>query len=259
MKNLKQMILAIVFFLPAPAFAGGGMGGGATEITQLMNNTELVASVAEEAAQNSTLLQQYITQVAQLRTMDQNLLSMPISVIEGALGPATWAKVAPFVRAYQASTNFQNAAVTVRDDMTANMGAMRRLNMQPSEYYGKVGAAVRAREEYWVDQQRQSLHHMNILKTRGEEVEALDQRIPEIDGQVRGFQHLALQGGRMSILMNEQQGILLQMLGGQQQAQIDAARRANNAASMADDYTKMREREKAGLANALAYPQRPQR
>ena len=52
MKKLKKTIALclICCFAANAAYAGGGLTGGATEITQLLNNSELVAQVAQLAA-----------------------------------------------------------------------------------------------------------------------------------------------------------------------------------------------------------------
>ncbi len=65
--------------LPA-AFAGGGVPGvpvGATEITQIANNVELVASVAKQAQQVSNQLLQIQNQIQAYKNMVTNTLNIP--------------------------------------------------------------------------------------------------------------------------------------------------------------------------------------
>lgn len=69
MKVINKLVLPLI--VCSNLLAGGGVGGGATEITQLLNNTELGAIYGKEAAQYSKQLQQYATQVQQFQTLVQ--------------------------------------------------------------------------------------------------------------------------------------------------------------------------------------------
>lgn len=57
-----------------PALAGGGGFAGATEVTQLMNNAQLVMDYAMQA-------QKYVNQLQQTQTMITNLMKNPLGVI----------------------------------------------------------------------------------------------------------------------------------------------------------------------------------
>jgi conjugal transfer/entry exclusion protein len=61
------VVLQSTFTASSASAGGGGLGAGATEITQIMNNTELIASVQQQAATVSKLAQSYIVQYNQLR------------------------------------------------------------------------------------------------------------------------------------------------------------------------------------------------
>jgi P-type conjugative transfer protein TrbJ len=72
MRKLKRTIaLCLLCCLTAnAAFAGGGITGGATEITQLMNNSELVAQVAQ-------LAEQIQNQITMIQDLIYNTLTIP--------------------------------------------------------------------------------------------------------------------------------------------------------------------------------------
>jgi P-type conjugative transfer protein TrbJ len=72
MKKLKKTIALclICCFAANAAYAGGGITGGATEATQLMNNSELVAQVAQ-------LAEQIQNQITMIRDMIYNTLTIP--------------------------------------------------------------------------------------------------------------------------------------------------------------------------------------
>ncbi|MDR0653534.1 MAG: P-type conjugative transfer protein TrbJ [Synergistaceae bacterium] len=71
-KNLKRIVALCVLccFITNAAFAGGGLTGGATEITQLMNNSELVAQVAQ-------LAEQIQNQITMIQDLIYNTLTIP--------------------------------------------------------------------------------------------------------------------------------------------------------------------------------------
>lgn len=231
----------------------GAAAGGASEITQIMNNSELIASVAQQANLNATALQQYITQISQLARADQNLLRLPESVIQSRMG-AEWSNVAPFVHAYKASSNMRDAATIVANERQADIAAMRSAGLSPSEYYKRVGKAAANDNAYWRDAEAQELLHMQQLQKRAEAVEDLNSRVPEIDGNVKGFQHLALQAGRTQQLMIDQQMQYSRMMQIEQQREAALAARRGESTGAADDYDTARKAEQEGLAGALSYP-----
>ncbi|MDR0411010.1 MAG: hypothetical protein LBH75_03455, partial [Treponema sp.] len=62
--------LAVLFCFSANAlFAGGGLSGGATEMTQMMNNAELVQQVSQ-------LAQQIQNQITMIQDMIYNTLTI---------------------------------------------------------------------------------------------------------------------------------------------------------------------------------------
>jgi len=67
---MYKALLIFLFLLPLTCSAGGGAaGGGATEYTQLANNTELIRSYAELARQTVTQLNQYQAMLRNLKTL----------------------------------------------------------------------------------------------------------------------------------------------------------------------------------------------
>lgn len=64
--KIKSAAVSLVLGVSC-AVEAGGASSGATEFTQLMNNAELVIQVKEQIASNAVQLQQYTTQLTQLR------------------------------------------------------------------------------------------------------------------------------------------------------------------------------------------------
>lgn len=80
-EQFKRLIAGVALVSAcALSWAGGGLTGGATEMTQLMNNVQLVKVAIDQASSASTLLQQYTTQIKQLGLQQlniQNLAGLP--------------------------------------------------------------------------------------------------------------------------------------------------------------------------------------
>jgi P-type conjugative transfer protein TrbJ len=81
MKNMKAVTtLCVLFCFSANAlFAGGGLSGGATEVTQMMNNAELVHQVSQ-------LAQQIQNQITMIQDMIYNTLKMPDQLFRDVKG-----------------------------------------------------------------------------------------------------------------------------------------------------------------------------
>lgn len=91
-KKLLSVGIAALVAIGAPlgneSFAGGGgMSGGATEITQLANKAELIAQVSEAATQTATQISQLTTMLQNLQQLNpQTLLNMALNGALGDLG-----------------------------------------------------------------------------------------------------------------------------------------------------------------------------
>jgi P-type conjugative transfer protein TrbJ len=80
MKNMKAAIaLGVLFCFSANAVRAGGMSGGATEVTQMMNNAELVHQVAQ-------LAQQIQNQITMIQDMIYNTLTIPDQLFRNVKG-----------------------------------------------------------------------------------------------------------------------------------------------------------------------------
>lgn len=83
----KTTALCIIFFcFAAPSYAGGGMGGGATEMTQLANNSELGSILGQEVEQISNQVKMITNQLNQYNEMIKQGLKLPTSFINDVTG-----------------------------------------------------------------------------------------------------------------------------------------------------------------------------
>ena len=70
-KPSKAIALCLLFcFAANTAYAGGGVAGGAREITQLLNNAELIKQVAQ-------LAEQIQNQITMIQDLIYNILTIP--------------------------------------------------------------------------------------------------------------------------------------------------------------------------------------
>jgi len=106
MSSFKNIVAIVgvsfsVGLQPVASYAGGGLTGGALEITQLLNNAELMAQVAESA-------QQTAQQVNMLATMMQNLQGLgDLSGIAARLGIPT-SSLQSFFNSYPSMPPWRN-------------------------------------------------------------------------------------------------------------------------------------------------------
>jgi P-type conjugative transfer protein TrbJ len=69
-----SILLAMSLYVLAPSFAGGGLSGGSTEVTQIANNAELIKQVAES-------IKMVHNQIVQIENMIFNTLNLPNQII----------------------------------------------------------------------------------------------------------------------------------------------------------------------------------
>lgn len=96
------VVIALSCSLSGQANAGGGLTGGATEITQILNNTELMAMLGESTQQTAQMVQQSVTQAQLLWHDIENLKKLKDSFSKGQL--IAMAKEAAKVLAIQLAT-----------------------------------------------------------------------------------------------------------------------------------------------------------
>ncbi len=252
-----QKILSLLLLVSAPAFAGGGVTGGATEITQLANNAELVASVAQQAGIQATQLQQYITQLQQYQAQVQNLQGAAANVQQfGAMAKAGagMGGVQGYAAMAQDLLNLKAAANNVTQNISVDAATMTRLGMTPNQYYGYVAQQAAAGNKVYSDQLKTTQANLADLQNKSQAVTALAQQIPNISGNVQGFQTLASQNAQMSAMLIDENGALNQLVAqSKAQAQGQAQNTEDKAAAM-QAYLKAKAAEQQTTQQELSYP-----
>ena len=74
MMKIRILVLIIANAYSMHSYAGGGLTGGATEVTQLANNLQLVMSYSEQVDQTLTQINQYKTMLQNLKQGNPSML-----------------------------------------------------------------------------------------------------------------------------------------------------------------------------------------
>ncbi|MCX8017213.1 MAG: hypothetical protein N2690_04855 [Rhodocyclaceae bacterium] len=206
MKKTLLSILAATFIgTHGVARAGGGLTGGALEITQLANNIELMAQVAEAT-------QQTVQQINMLTTMLQNLRSLEkLTGVAKALGIET-ESLQSFINAYKgvsgalAALEKTKAAATRLGEGADSMASfyeealkdLRQISTKektvPRDELNKIFAGMNQKQR---DQARkilqQRLESLDAMKNDYDYLLQHSKDISKITGNVQGLQMLASQ------------------------------------------------------------------
>jgi conjugal transfer/entry exclusion protein len=110
-KPTSKAVVAIVSALLCTfgAQAGGGGFAGATEVTQLLNNGELLKVASDGAVTAAKTVQQYMLQIQQYQTQLQNI--QQLAGLPAGLGTDA-------VKAYQSLNAYKNALTTLQGSVS---------------------------------------------------------------------------------------------------------------------------------------------
>lgn len=186
-----------------PAFAGGGgLTGGATEITQLLNHTELIASVAQEAQVVTNTLNQYATMI-------QNLKQIPQQLIGTVTMP--WRQLsATYSNLSSAVSGVQNAFNGVYSMLQFRKGIMDALHMNPSQYLNAELQLAQTKGGAYQDQISRDLQLLQDAGSQAQNLYTMTTQIPSISGSVQGLQHLATQSSIIGSLLMDLRKLTLE-------------------------------------------------
>ena len=143
---LKRIAVIVLLFFWISALSvtfakagGGGVTGGATEVTQLANNVELAAIFGKETAQLIEQIQQTITQINMLMDMVTNTMELPAKLIGQVTGMIK--KVMGLYNQFQ--------------------GILARLSNLDEEFYNKFYSALSAEESKWLTNYSEQYYEMS--------------------------------------------------------------------------------------------------
>jgi P-type conjugative transfer protein TrbJ len=228
---MKSKTFIFLFLLwPLVSMAGGGAaGGGATEYTQLANNTQLVMSYGEQARQT-------VTQMNQYQAMLRNLKTLSPSGIANSEAQKLW-------QDHNMNGTFQNLyhVVVGGQQMSYSLSNMDQQFKLINPGAGNYANGFDFQNAYknWSDTTRSAVMGSlrmaavqgNDLQSEGDVISALSDASSTADGQMQALQA----GNQIGVAMVSQLQKLRQLQISQMQAQNTAALAAQGRQGAADD------------------------
>ncbi|PLY12912.1 MAG: P-type conjugative transfer protein TrbJ [Sedimenticola sp.] len=158
--NMKSHQLASVLLIgaliqPAAYAGGGGLSGGALEITQIANNAELVGIYGEEVTQVAKMVDQINNQIS----MIANQLSMYQNMLDntGTLTNQVWGNVFPELQQLAAVVQQGQAIAYSMSNLDAQFSSrFQGYNNYVASSYGP--SSYRADYKVWYTTQRDGIH-----------------------------------------------------------------------------------------------------
>lgn len=192
----RTLTLALTLAITTPAHAGGGMTGGATEWTQIMNNMELVSQVGEAVNTTSNTLMTAQSTIQMLR-------QLPESVVNEAMGGLPVEKVQAMADAYrvmsQATGVYRDAENVLRQAQSDG----QRLNVSPQQLLRmKAEAAYKYGGVYQTTYEQEQAKLKRLAET-SKDVQRQAEIVKGIDSNVGGIQTLASQNLKMQATLTD--------------------------------------------------------
>lgn len=198
----NSLLLALVLFA-TPSFAGGGATGGATEITQILNNLELGIQSVQAQSQTMTQLAQYSTQLQQYMQQVKNMQNLPVSVIQKNLKP--YQNQFDTAKAlYDTYRNTSSDLMMLRTMFRDANVVIDGLNLTPEQYVRNETIAARRREGIYADAFANQKQVMSNVQADFAKARDLAAQIPETVGVHESLSvtnsHLNLVSGQLANL-----------------------------------------------------------
>lgn len=224
--KIRVLVLSLALaFQQQPALAGGGMTGGATEVTQIINMVQLVQSYGQQVMDYAQQLQQY-------QTMIRNLARNPMGVLAPDL---------------QKLVQDQAKLMAVGKDIASSMS---KVDMDFAKTFkSTIAADFATKFKDWSNTSTDALKaamlnaglHRENFKSDGEALQKLVDSVSAADGAVGALQALgSLNAAQI------QEGMKLRDLISQQQVAQNTYLASQNAKEQA------REERGAAIAGTLA-------
>lgn len=184
------------FAVSVPAHAGGGMTGGATEWTQIMNNTELVSQVGEAVNTTSNTL------MTAQSTM-QMLRQLPESVVNESMGGLPVEKVQAMADAYKVMSQATGVYRDAENVLRQAQADGQRLNVSPQQLLRMKAEAAYKYGGVYQTTYEQELAKLKRLAETSKDVQRQAEIVRGIDSNVGGIQTLASQNLKMQATLTD--------------------------------------------------------
>ncbi|WP_244099873.1 conjugal transfer protein TrbJ [Burkholderia anthina] len=226
-----QVVISLLLHI-SPARAGGGMTGGATEITQLLNHAELASSVSQQAQMVEQNVQAQITRLQQYVTMVQNLKQVPASIIDQTIAPYR-TQMANFQSLSTAITQLQQAANATSGLFGRSLSEMNTTGMSPVQWLSAYTSLASTRGGIYQQQLAQDMQNFDTLAGRAQNLQQIQSQIPNVTGTVQGLQMLNQQSNVLAGEMVDLHALMQRQVAQQMQDRVAQVQAQGNAAQLA--------------------------
>lgn len=195
--TFKACLAFALFSMGTNSMAGGGATGGATEVTQMMNNGELVASVSKQSQLVAGQIRDYAQQVSQYTTMLQNLKNIPADVIAEKLEPYK-DTLKDLDVLYKATTDVYTTSTEAYTTLERRRAEMLALKMSPEEYINAEMQLSKIKGGIYKAQADRDIAALKRAEEKSQKLASMGPQINQVKGAVQGFQLLAQQNQVMA-------------------------------------------------------------
>ncbi|MEX3671630.1 conjugal transfer protein TrbJ [Paraburkholderia phenoliruptrix] len=232
LSRVRTLLAVGLLLFISTARAGGGMTGGATEITQLLNHAELASSVAQQAQMVEQNVQAQITRLQQYLTMVQNLKQVPASLIEQTIAPYR-TQISDFQSLSTAIAQLQQAANATSGLFGRSLSEMNTTGMSPAQWLSAYTSLASTRGGIYQQQLTQDMQNLDSLTARAQNLQQIQSQIPNVAGSVQGLQMLNQQSNVLAGEMVDLHALMQRQVAQQMQDRAGQAQAQGNAAQLA--------------------------
>lgn len=222
MGKINRLIVAtaLTTLSATTSFAGSAAGnGGATEVTQIANNAELMLQVASQAESVSIQLNQYTAMLQNLQNLDPSALGKMLGPGFDNLGKT----LSSVGRLSQAVNGIHNSANNFGYTLENGANMMSRIGQSPTEFMTNYGKRMMSQGAYYGTVSETALRQAKEYQQNLAELNEAARSVGNITGEVEGLAKLGVlsaQGNKVAI---ETQTYLLQQMADQaKQKSIDS-------------------------------------
>lgn len=200
MKMPKHRIISVAVLLilmSSGAHAGGAATGGASEVTQVMNNGELIASVSKQAQIVSGQIRDFTVQVNHYSTALQNLKNLPVAVVAKALAPYK-ETLKSLGELYVATNDVYTSSSDAFNVLQKRRAEMQAMNLTPTEYLNSEMLLAQTKGGVYKQQAERDVAFFKKAEEKSIALAGMESQINAVSGNVQGFQLLAQQNQLMA-------------------------------------------------------------
>lgn len=200
MFKLKPIFLSLALSLSinsSVSFAGGAATGGASEVTQVMNNGELIASTSKQAQLVAGQIRDYTSQVNQYVTMVQNLKNLPVAAVAAALKPYK-ETLRDLGELYRATDDLHKAGSDAFLTYQRRRDELAKMKLSYDEYLNMEALLAAQKGGQYKVQYEKDIAALKKLQDKATTLAGMESQINAVSGNVEGLQLLAQQNQIMA-------------------------------------------------------------